>query len=80
MRQTEDSCKSIHAKSATAFASRLNAARGAPYYTDEELAKWVARISDSGAVRVRAYFNDDWEGHAIKNARALHRLLSRDSS
>ena len=44
-------------------------------YTNEELAKWVARVVESGAVRVWAYFNNDREGHAIKNARELIRQL-----
>lgn len=49
-------------------------------YTREELARWVARIEDSGAERVWAYFNNDREGHAIKNARALIRQLNRSSA
>ena len=46
-------------------------------YTNEELAKWVARIAESGAECVWAYFNNDREGHAIKNARELLRQLKR---
>lgn len=49
-------------------------------YTRGELATWVARIGDSGAVRVWAYFNNDREGHAIKNARELIRQLKRASA
>jgi uncharacterized protein YecE (DUF72 family) len=44
-------------------------------YTPEELAVWVSRIRDSGAKRVWAYFNNDRDGYAIKNARELVRQL-----
>jgi len=44
-------------------------------YTDEELAVWTARIRESGATRVWAYFNNDRDGYAIKNARELRRQL-----
>jgi uncharacterized protein YecE (DUF72 family) len=44
-------------------------------YTKEELAVWAQRIRDSGAKRVWAYFNNDREGYAIKNARELMRQL-----
>jgi uncharacterized protein YecE (DUF72 family) len=46
-------------------------------YTKEELAVWVRRIRESGAKRVWAYFNNDREGYAIKNARELLRQLKR---
>lgn len=46
-------------------------------YTKEELAVWVRRIRESGARRVWAYFNNDREGYAIKNARELLRQLKR---
>jgi uncharacterized protein YecE (DUF72 family) len=46
-------------------------------YTKEELAVWVRRIRESGAKRVWAYFNNDREGYAIKNARELIRQLKR---
>lgn len=45
-------------------------------YTKEELALWTARIRKSGAREVWAYFNNDREGYAIKNARELMRQLS----
>jgi uncharacterized protein YecE (DUF72 family) len=45
-------------------------------YTADELGEWAARICASGASRVWAYFNNDREGYAIKNARMLLRLLS----
>jgi uncharacterized protein YecE (DUF72 family) len=46
-------------------------------YSVEELKVWADRITDSGARRLWAYFNNDREGYAIKNARALIRLLKR---
>jgi uncharacterized protein YecE (DUF72 family) len=45
-------------------------------YTPLELATWAARIRISGAKRVWAYFNNDCNGYAIKNARELRRQLS----
>lgn len=44
-------------------------------YTRAELEVWAQRIRDSGAKTVWAYFNNDRDGHAIKNARVLSRLL-----
>ena len=44
-------------------------------YSPEELAVWVERVRASGAKRVWAYFNNDREGYAIKNARELLRQL-----
>ena len=44
-------------------------------YTKEELAVWADRVRESGAKRVWAYFNNDREGYAIKNARELLRQL-----
>ncbi len=44
-------------------------------YSKEELAVWTARIGGSGARSVWAYFNNDREGYAIKNARELLREL-----
>jgi uncharacterized protein YecE (DUF72 family) len=46
-------------------------------YTTEELAVWAERIRASGAKRVWAYFNNDREGFAIKNARELIRMLKQ---
>jgi uncharacterized protein YecE (DUF72 family) len=45
-------------------------------YTPEELAVWTQRIKASGAKNVWAYFNNDREGYAIKNAQELIRQLS----
>lgn len=44
-------------------------------YTRSELAAWANRIEESRAKTVWAYFNNDRNGYAIKNARALIRLL-----
>jgi uncharacterized protein YecE (DUF72 family) len=44
-------------------------------YSRDELQVWADRIQASGAKRVWAYFNNDREGFAIKNARMLRRLL-----
>ena len=46
-------------------------------YSREELAAWARRIRGSGARRVFAYFNNDRDGYAIKNAKALIRLLKQ---
>jgi uncharacterized protein YecE (DUF72 family) len=44
-------------------------------YTSAELTVWAKRIKASGAKRVWAYFNNDRDCYAIKNARELLRLL-----
>ncbi|MDB5301810.1 MAG: hypothetical protein JWO87_3473 [Phycisphaerales bacterium] len=44
-------------------------------YSKAELAVWAGRIRASGAARVWAYFNNDRDGYAIKNARELLRQL-----
>ena len=46
-------------------------------YSDAELAEWASRIAgwrDAG-IDVYAYFNNDWEAFAPRNAAALARLL-----
>lgn len=45
-------------------------------YSKGELAVWADRIRDSGARRVWAYFNNDRDCYAIKNARQLDRMLN----
>jgi len=40
-------------------------------YSKEEMAEWAQRIHDCGASQVWAYFNNDNDGYAIKNAREL---------
>jgi uncharacterized protein YecE (DUF72 family) len=47
-------------------------------YSKEELAVWAERIRASGPRRVWAYFNNDRNGYAIKNARELTRQLKRE--
>ena len=49
-------------------------------YTKAEMAIWATRIEESGAKTVWAYFNNDRNGYAIKNARALIRLLDQMKS
>ena len=44
-------------------------------YTQEELAIWADRIRESAAKRVWVYFNNDRDGHALKNAKQLMRQL-----
>lgn len=44
-------------------------------YSKAELAVWAGRIRARGAARVWAYFNNDRDGYAIKNARELLRQL-----
>jgi len=47
-------------------------------YSDSELAEWAQRIADWGHdVDVYAYFNNDWEIFAPRNARKLRRLVER---
>lgn len=46
-------------------------------YSRAELSEWTDRIVASGASRVWAYFNNDWNGYAITNARELLRQLKR---
>lgn len=44
-------------------------------YSLVELTDWAERVRASAARRVWAYFNNDRDGYAIKNARAFLRLL-----
>jgi uncharacterized protein YecE (DUF72 family) len=44
-------------------------------YSPAELDVWAAKIRESGANRVWAYFNNDRDGYAIKNARGLLRRI-----
>ena len=45
-------------------------------YGPQALRTWAARIAASRG-DVYAYFNNDWEGFAVANARSLERLLAR---
>jgi uncharacterized protein YecE (DUF72 family) len=44
-------------------------------YTKQELQPWADSLAATGARRIYAYFNNDRDGYAIKNARSLRRLL-----
>jgi uncharacterized protein YecE (DUF72 family) len=44
-------------------------------YTTEELAVWAQRIRQQNPARVWGYFNNDFGGHAIENAREFIRQL-----
>jgi uncharacterized protein YecE (DUF72 family) len=47
-------------------------------YSDEDLRWWSDRIREweAGGHEVFAYFNNDGEGHAVRNARRLLELLA----
>jgi uncharacterized protein YecE (DUF72 family) len=46
-------------------------------YSDRELDEWAERIDGwARKVEVFGYFNNDWEGHAVHNARWLKQRLS----
>lgn len=46
-------------------------------YSQSELEEWRDRIAKwRGRVEVFAYFNNDWEGFAVRNARRLQRALA----
>ena len=46
-------------------------------YSDRELDEWARRIARwRRRVEVWAYFNNDWRGHAVRNARRLARSVS----
>ncbi|KRD72546.1 DUF72 domain-containing protein [Ensifer sp. Root278] len=44
-------------------------------YSEAELMIWAERIRQCGAKTIWAYFNNDRDGHAIKNAKLLSELL-----
>ena len=45
-------------------------------YSERELREWAARIADlRSQAEVFAYFNNDWEGFAVRNALRLRRLV-----
>jgi uncharacterized protein YecE (DUF72 family) len=45
-------------------------------YSEAELADWARRIRDAGPARIWIYFNNDFDGFAIKNATMMGRLLA----
>jgi uncharacterized protein YecE (DUF72 family) len=49
---------------------------GTGNYSERELARWAERIEAwSREGDVLAYFNNDWEGYAVRNGRRLQELL-----
>ena len=48
-------------------------------YSDEELKDWTQKIKELGVTKVYAYFNNDAEGFAIRNALKLKDLLEMPS-
>lgn len=44
-------------------------------YTDDKLRTWAKRVPAAKPKRVWAYFNNDRDVHAIKNAQAFLRVL-----
>ena len=49
-------------------------------YSQTELAEWAERLRGLGRrADVYAYFNNDWEGFAVRNALTLRSLLGIDS-
>jgi uncharacterized protein YecE (DUF72 family) len=44
-------------------------------YSEVELKAWAEKLRASRAKEIRAYFNNDFQGCAFRNARALKRLL-----
>jgi len=47
-------------------------------YSESELRDWADRLADAAREAfVLAYFNNDWEGFAVRNARSLRAMLTR---
>ena len=47
-------------------------------YSERELEAWAQRIEAwRGDVEVFAYFNNDWNGYAVRNALSLRKLIER---
>ena len=57
---------------------RMHSGQSGIGYSDEELSTWAARIGEflDQGVDVYLYFNNDPEGHAIRDAKRLHALLN----
>ncbi|MDB5490154.1 MAG: hypothetical protein JWO78_3 [Micavibrio sp.] len=47
-------------------------------YSRVELTEWAKKAKACGAKRIWAYFNNDMEGHAIKNAKTFSALLRKE--
>ena len=45
-------------------------------YSEKELKKWVKEIKKLNAKEIFIYFNNDWEGNAVKNADYLKKVLN----
>jgi uncharacterized protein YecE (DUF72 family) len=45
-------------------------------YTRDELMDWAERIREARAERLWIYFNNDFNGYAIKNATTLAEILA----
>ena len=49
-------------------------------YSGRELSEWASRIRElAREADVLVYFNNDWEGFAVRNAKAMQELLARTS-
>jgi len=47
-------------------------------YAETELREWAARLAETAQeAEVLAYFNNDWEGFAVRNAMALRQMIER---
>jgi uncharacterized protein YecE (DUF72 family) len=47
-------------------------------YSATELREWASRLGDvAREAEVFAYFNNDWEGFAVRNALDLRAMLAR---
>lgn len=46
-------------------------------YSEKEIRVWSKRVRDSGAQRIWAYFNNDYDAFAIDNAQLLKGLLTK---
>ena len=58
----------------SASTTAAKAARGE--YSDSELDTWARRLAQwRRQTEVFAYFNNDWRGYALENARRLKRSL-----
>jgi len=46
-------------------------------YSESEIAEWAGRIDGwrQGGIDVHAYYNNDWEGYAVRNGLRLRELL-----
>jgi uncharacterized protein YecE (DUF72 family) len=60
---------------------RFHAGSDGGNYTEEELERWARRIEEwRERADVYAYFNNDWEGHALRNGAWLKARLLRGTT